>query len=205
MTIEVSKKPAHHSRIGAALATATLLVFAAAPSAHGYSEVQDRPALIQDAKASSSRESHTYRVIYTITESESGKRTGIQRYQLSAVSNGPRAMLKQGTRNPVLTGGYVHEGASDTTQFQFTYLDVGLNLDATLTEGNDGLRLAAKVDQSSMVDAVNPQTLKDPVVKQNTIESSSMVKPGVPMVLGSYDVPGSARHFEIEVTVERIS
>jgi len=56
-----------------------------------------------------------------------------------------------------------------------------------------------------MVDGVNPQTLKDPTIKQNALESSSLVKPGVPVVLGSYDVPGSTRHFEIEVTVEKTS
>jgi hypothetical protein len=80
---------------------------------------------------------------------------------------------------------------------------VGLNLDTVLTDGNDGLRLAAKIEQSTVSEPLNAQALKDPVLKQNVMECSSLVKLGVPIILGSYDVPGSNRHFEVRVMLER--
>jgi hypothetical protein len=144
-------------------------------------------------------------VTYTVTESDGGKRIASQRYAMTVVSNGRAGILKQGTKNPVLTGGYLHEGSPDTTQFQFTYLDVGLNISALLMENSDGLQLAAKIEQSTITETVNPQLLKDPTVRQNVIECSTQVRIGVPVLIGSYDVPGSAHRFEIEAVLERVS
>ncbi len=164
---------------------------------------QDRQPTAGSADGASAREAHTYRLTYAVIASDAGKRISTQHYAITIVS-GERATFKQGNKVPVLTGGYSHEGAPETTQYQFTYLDVGLNLDAALREVTGGVQVRAKVELSSIVDQVNPQLLKDPGVRQTVLETVAMARVGVPVTLGSLDIPESTRHLDIEVTVERM-
>ena len=184
------------------LGSLALLLALSVPGMRAQTEMPDKQTVAQNSN-SGTRESRTYRLVYTLTDSDGGKRLGQQRYTMTIVSNG-RANLKQGSKVPVMTGGYVKEGTPDTTQFQFTYLDVGLSLDATLMSNVDGLNLKTIVEQSSLVDAVNPHALKDPAVLQTKLENSALVKLGVPTVIGSFDVPASTHHLEIEVTLHRM-
>jgi hypothetical protein len=57
---------------------------------------------------------------------------------------GLRTTLKQGSKVPVVTGTYNPGGPS--AQNQMTYVDVGMNFDATLDEFANGVRLRSKVE-----------------------------------------------------------
>ncbi len=201
--------PRRHARRPPNYLTVAGLVLAfALPGLSTCAHGQDRPASQSNAAASnaagvSEREAHTYRLTYAIIESDGGKRTATQHYAMTIVA-GERATFKQGNKVPVLTGGYSHEGTPETTQYQFTYLDVGLNLDAALREVAGGVQVRAKVELSSIVDQVNPQLLKDPGVRQTVLETVAMARVGTPVTLGSLDIPDSTRHLDIEVTVERM-
>ena len=114
----------------------------------------------------------TYRVTYTLNESDNGKRIGVQHFSMVAVT-GQRITLKQGDKVPVATGSFNTDQAAQQTQF--TYLDVGINLDTTLDQFANGLRLRSKVEQSSV--AAGPQTGKladDPIVRQSVLEGTSV-------------------------------
>ena len=170
----------------------------------GLQAVCQEPATQGSSQAS--HEAHTYRLTYTVTESDAGKRTGTQHYAMTIVPD-TRAVMKQGSREPVLTGGYMHDSTSDGTQYQFTYLDVGWNIEANLDERPGGLRLQTKVEESSIVSQAshaNPQSSKDPAVQQIVLQAASYLKAGVPMIVGAIDVPDSTRHLEIEVTIDRL-
>ena len=163
-------------------------------------------AAAPNADLVSKGEQHTYRLIYSVSESDGNKRLGIQHYAMTLATNG-RATLKEGDKIPVMTGGVAHGGAPDATQYEFTYLDVGLNLDASLAEEAGGLELKVKVEQSSILDNSSSQdtALKgEPIVRQMVLQNSAMVQIGKPVVIGSLDVPGSTRHLDIEVTLERM-
>ncbi len=162
------------------------------------------PALpvLGQTSASTDKPAHTYRLLYTVTESDAGKRLGVQHFAMTVVS-GQRASMKEGSKIPVVTGGYTQAGTPQQGQYQITYIDVGLNLDATLSDGNDGLQLKATVEQSGMLDPVDSIT-KDPVIRQSRLDNSCLLKVGTPVVLGSLDVPGSTRHLDIEVVAERV-
>lgn len=151
----------------------------------------------QDAKSPS----HTYRITYTLTVIDGGKRTSSQHFNMTVNSNGSRATLKMGEKVPVVTGSYNSSG--NTSQSQFTYLDIGLNLSALLTEDANGISLTSKVEQSSVAPA--PATLpNDPVVRQMVLENTSLLTPGKPVTIGSLDVPDSNRHMDLEVVIERV-
>jgi type II secretory pathway component GspD/PulD (secretin) len=142
----------------------------------------------------------TYRLTYTITEVDDGKRVGTQHYSMVLVS-GQRTTMKQGSKIPVATG-TVTENGSPATQTQFTYLDVGLNFDATLDESVNGVRLRSKAEQSSLGSDKLIAGISEPVVRQAVLEGTSILTPGKPLILGSLDIPDSTRRMDIEVVMD---
>ncbi len=142
-----------------------------------------------------------YRLTYTITESDGGKRLGIQHFSM-IVASGGRTTLKQGSKVPIVTG--TSNPGSSSEQTQMTYLDVGMNFDASLDEFVDGVRLRTKVEQSGIAEEKSGVGAQDPIVRQTVLEGTSILVPGKPLTLGSLDVPGSTRHLEIEVVLEAV-
>jgi type II secretory pathway component GspD/PulD (secretin) len=143
----------------------------------------------------------TYRLTYTIAESEGGKRIGVQHFTMIVVSGG-RTTLKQGSKVPVVTGSY--STGTNGTQTQMTYLDIGMNFDASLDEFVDGVRLRTKVEQSSISEEKSSVGAQDPIVRQTVLEGTSILAQGKSLMLGSIDIPGSTRHLEIEVMLEAV-
>jgi type II secretory pathway component GspD/PulD (secretin) len=146
------------------------------------------------------RPKRTYRLTYTITEVDDGKRSGTQHFSMVLVS-GQRTTIKQGSKVPVATGS-VTENGSRATQTQFTYLDVGLNFDATLDESVNGVRLRSKAEQSSLGEVREIAGVQEPVVRQAVLEGTAILAPGKPLILGSLDVPDSTRRLDIEVVMD---
>jgi type II secretory pathway component GspD/PulD (secretin) len=150
----------------------------------------------------------SYRITYTITESDAGKRIGAQHFSMNVI-DGQRATLKQGSKIPVLTGSYSPGGADSKTaagvQTQFTYLDVGMNFDSTLTGVANGAMLRSKVEQSSVAaEPANLAGVAEPIVRQTVTESVLFLPTGKPVILGSIDIVGSTRHIDIDVMMEPI-
>lgn len=142
-----------------------------------------------------------YRLTYSVVESEGGRRIGVQHFAMTMIEN-VRTTLKDGSRVPVATGSYNTTGA--TAQTQFTYLDVGLNFDATLSPGVGGLRLNSKVEQSASGEEKTIAGVTEPIIRQAVLEGSATLQVGKPVMLGSLDVAASARHLDIEVLLEAI-
>ncbi len=150
-----------------------------------------------------------YKLTYTVAESDGGKRIGVQHFEM-VVTGGQRTQLKQGSKVPVVTGTYT--AASNASQNQFTYLDIGLNFDATLDEFTNGVRLRTKVERTSVAEtstgpaeAMIRQSLPtDPVIRQTSLEGTSLLVAGKPQILGSLDIPESTRHLDIEVEMDVI-
>jgi type II secretory pathway component GspD/PulD (secretin) len=143
----------------------------------------------------------TYRVTYTIAESDAGKRVGIEHFSLIA-QDGQDTSLKQGDKIPVATGSFSTENSASQTQF--TYLDVGMNFDVTVNTYGSGVMIKSKVEQSSVGASNTIAGVTEPVVRQSVLRGDSAVSLNKPLMLGSIDVPSSTRHLDIDVTVEEI-
>jgi type II secretory pathway component GspD/PulD (secretin) len=143
----------------------------------------------------------TYRLTYTIAESDAGKRVGIEHFSIVAV-DGQRTTLKQGDKVPVATGSFSTENSASQTQF--TYLDVGMNFDATVTTYGSGIMLKSKVEQSSVGASNTIAGVQEPVVRQTVTEGLAAITLGKPFLLGSIDIPGSTRHLDVEIMAELI-
>jgi type II secretory pathway component GspD/PulD (secretin) len=142
-----------------------------------------------------------YRLTYTITDSDGGKSIGTQHFTL-VVASGGKTNLKQGSKVPIVTGA---TKAGDTTQHSdVQYLDVGLGIEASLDAYSDGVRLRTKLEQSSVAEEKSGVGIEDPVIRMTTLEGTSTLVQGKPLVLGSLDFPGSTRHQEVEVVSELV-
>ena len=143
-----------------------------------------------------------YRVTYTLTETDNGKRIGLQHYAM-VVTPGQRTQLKEGSRVPVITGSFSPSDSKGTVK-QATYLDVGLNFDATLETHGTGFQLRSKVEQSSIAEEKSGPGADDPVIRQTLLEGTSILPEGKTVSLGSLDVLGSTRHLDVDAMVEAV-
>ncbi len=162
---------------------------------------QDDIALAHRILADLDKKRPIYRLTYTITELDGGKRTGAEHYALVVVA-GDKTELKQGTRVPIVTGSIDSDTGKPNTQFQ--YVDLGLKIDATLDVSGESLTLRTKLEQSGVADEKSNVGIQDPVIRQSTLEGTSTLVPGKALVLGSIDVPGSTRREEVEVVAEAV-
>jgi general secretion pathway protein D len=103
-------------------------------------------------------------------------------------TDGQRATLKIGSKIPVATGSYnagVSTGvASIGVQTQFTYLDVGVNIDMTPTVHYDReVSLKLKVEVSSQNGSVTISGVTEPIITQRISEQVIQLKEGEPSIL----------------------
>lgn len=144
-----------------------------------------------------------YRLTFTSVETEGSKRIGVQHFAM-IVAAGQRTVLKEGSKVPVATGSYSATGNTGA-QTQITYIDVGMNFDVTLEELANGARLRSKVEQLSIAEQTSGVGLQDPIIRQSSLEGTSFLILGKPLVLGSIDIPGSTRHLNVEVVMEQVA
>ncbi len=159
----------------------------------------EQVALFEQLIQQLDRPHRTFRLTYTITELDAGKRIGVQHFSM-VVPSGQRTTLKEGSKVPVITGSF--DEGKNATQNQLTYLDVGLNFDATLDDFPSGVRMKSKVERSDIAEQKSSVGAGDPIVRQSVLEGTSMLTVGKPLVLGSLDIPDSTRRLEIEAEVE---
>ena len=142
-----------------------------------------------------------YRLTYTLTETDAGKRIGVQHYAM-VVTAGQRMQMKEGSRVPLITGSF--KSTEKGTEQQTTYLDVGLTFDQTLQEHGSGFQMRSVVEQTSIAEEKSGIGPEDPVIRQTRLEGTSILPENKAISLGSVDVLGSTRHLDVEVIVEAV-
>ena len=149
----------------------------------------------------------TYRITYTLTELDAGKTVSTQHFSM-LLGDGEHTTMKEGNKVPVATGTYASGAASTSPsseiQTQFTYLDVGMNFDATISVTGNSVRLTSKVEDSSLDQPVTIAGVTEPVVRQSVLSGTSVLTLDKPFMLGTIDIPNTARHMDIAVLVEQI-
>ena len=139
----------------------------------------------------------TYRLTYTVRDMDDNKQIGIQHFSLIVVS-GARTTLKNGTKVPIVTG-----STSDTngSKSEFTFVDIGLTIDASLDESASGVRLRTRLVRSSVAEEKAIGGIQEPLIRTTEMEGTSILTQGKQVSLGSLDVPGSTRHLDVEVSL----
>lgn len=103
-------------------------------------------------------------------------------------TDGQRATLKIGQKIPVATGSYnagVSTGVANIgVQTQFTYLDVGVNIDITPTVHYDrNVTLKTKVEVSQQNGSVTISGVTEPIIAQRVLEQVIQLREGEPSIL----------------------
>ena len=103
-------------------------------------------------------------------------------------TDGQRSQLKIGSKIPIATGSYnagVSTGiASIGVQTQFTYLDVGVNIDITPTVHYDReISLKLKVEVSAQNGSVTISNVTEPIISQRVAEQVIQLRDGEPSLL----------------------
>ena len=158
-------------------------------------------ALAQKILADLDKTKKIYRLTFTMTEKDGGKTIGVQHFSI-IVASGSRTEFKQGSRVPILVAGTSSGSSASNPELQ--YLDVGQEIEASLDGYLDGVRLRTKVVQSSIAEDKAGAGTQAPVIRQTTLEGTSTLVQGKPLVLGLLDIPGSTRHQEVEVVSELV-
>jgi hypothetical protein len=148
------------------------------------------------------RPSKTYRLTYTFRETDAGKPVESRQVALMATVSGSRTEFKQGTKVPIVTGTADSSNTKQETEMQ--YVDVGLNIEASLDLSGPDLKLWTKVAQSSVAEEKSSLSAQDPVIHQAVIQEQARMIEGKPLVLGALDIPGSTRREQVEVVAELV-
>jgi hypothetical protein len=104
----------------------------------------------------------------------------------------PATLIRNGVRTPVSTG-----------KEQFTYIDVGTNLDCSATLLEDGrYKLQMTLDRSSLMPD-NSSGSSNPVVRQFRVEINQVLKDGqtVESVVSTDPLNGHSYHVSVSLNV----
>jgi len=133
---------------------------------------------------------HAYRVDFSISELEDGKRINTRHYSMD-LNSGPWSQIKIGTRVPV-----------SPTQGSFQYIDLGTSIDCELDEQGEDIALDVRSDFSNL--SSPEEHSSQPIIRQIKINGRTLIAPGKPVVIGAVDDPNSNRQFQLEATVTRV-
>ena len=120
-----------------------------------------------------------------------------RKYSLTVFGQDKNA-FRIGNRVPVPVGG---SGVGNPPQF--TYLDVGVNLDCTLQETGTRIGMRADLDISTAISSDKAPGAA-PTISQIKINISTAVVAGKPSVVASFDDPVTSRKFEVEALVTKV-
>ena len=151
-------------------------------------------------RAQDRNEGPAYKVDFTIRDSgDAGGKTG-RKYSL-LVNRGVRNTFRVGNRVPVVSGTTTGVGSNT----QFSYIDVGMNIDCTVVEAGAKLAMHGDLDIST---AVMPEkganAAPAPTISQIRLNMDTTITPGKPTVVASFDDPVTARKFDLDVTITRM-
>ncbi len=141
-----------------------------------------------------------YKVEFRIRDGSNAAAKNARRYTMLIDTTG-RGVFKVGARVPMVTGPVQNPPANT----QFTFFDVGVNIDTTVREQDGKILLSSSLDMTNPVEPkqpAGPVTLP-PTVSQIHIAVNALVTPGKPTMVASVDDPVTQHHFEVEALVTK--
>lgn len=154
----------------------------------------------QDAAAQAAPPKHFYKLNFTVEEAnDAGKVVNSRNYVAILVTESGAQTFKTGSRIPVATG-----TSSGGTQFQ--YVDVGVNFEVIhASESGDKLGFQLKAEVSSLGGEAGPGMMAgEPVIRQNSWNSTVLIPVGKPTVVFSADELDSKGKMQVELTATRV-
>jgi hypothetical protein len=135
-----------------------------------------------------------YKLDITMRDSTDVAAKAGRKYSL-LLNGSNRSVMKMGNRVPAATGG----------SGQFTYIDVGVNIEAIVSERNGKYLVHANLDMSTVIPPdKTASALPNPTISQIRIDIDTTLTPGKPTVVASFDDPGTARKVDIDLLLTKM-
>jgi len=154
-------------------------------------------------------DSALYKVEFNIHDgSDASAKTG-RRYTLLTGAN-HKAVFKVGSRVPVATGsfqpGVGGAGVNPLVNTQYSYIDIGVNIECWVSEMNGKIGMHGSIDLSTAEQhaAQGSAIPSNPTVGQTKLDLDMAVEPGKPTVIASIDDPVNLRKLQVEATVTKV-
>lgn len=174
-----------------AMVASALMIGLVAGGAVRPAAAQDSTAAAKSAPQELPKPLEAYRLDFSISELEDGKKINTRQYSMYINAN-DRNELKIGTKVPIDTSSGVE------------YMDVGTNISSRLQVHNGQQELYVSIEMSNFAIPEQAQGHTRPVIRQLKISATTLALLGKPMVIGSLDDPNSKRQFQVEVTVTKL-
>ena len=145
-----------------------------------------------------------YKVVFLIYEVEDGKKINERTYTLpvTSVDGNPRdTTMSVGSRIPIATA----INTSDKTVWQ--YIDIGLNIDCSVTEQGDKFIVRGGIVLSSLAmpeQGTDPRSGGNPVVREVRENFTTLVPPGKPTLVTTMDDINSKKRTQVEITATKV-
>ncbi len=142
---------------------------------------------------------NVYKVEFNIRDGNESAKAG-RRYTM-LINNGTKGVFKLGSRVPVVTGSFQPGGNT-----QFTYIDVGVNIECSIAEHGPSVGLNASIDLSMIAPpekGVPPAP--NPTITQIRFNLNADLPPGKSTAVTMVDDPVTTRKFEVEATVTKVN
>jgi Bacterial type II and III secretion system protein len=147
---------------------------------------------------------HFYRMHFSVEEiNGAGHATNTRSYvETISTANGREQQIKTGSKVPVATGSF---GSKAVPVTQFQYIDLGVDLGVLdPKEHGDMLSFRLMANVSSIARQAEVAGTGEPVIRQNTWDSTVTVPIGKPTIVFSSDDLDSTGKMQIEVTATRV-
>jgi general secretion pathway protein D len=161
------------------------------------------------AHAQDSRGSAVYKVEFNIHDGN-GAAAKIRRYTLVTTAN-QKATIRVGSRVPTATGsfqpGVGGVGVNPLVNTQYTYLDVGVDIECIVADVNGKMVMHGTIDSSSIVEheGAHGAPPPNPTLGQTKVTLDTSVEPGKPTTVAAIDDPVTGRQFQVQATVTRVN
>jgi len=140
-----------------------------------------------------------FKVDFTIRDTgDQGGKTGRKYSVLVYAQN--KGVFKIGNRVPVPTGG--PGGVAANTQF--TYVDVGVNIECTVQDMGGRIGMRSDLDISTAVSNEKTPAVA-PTISQIHLSIETSIPPGKPAIVASFDDPVTARKFDVEAVATKVN
>jgi hypothetical protein len=143
-----------------------------------------------------------YRVEVNFREGNDSGALTDRRYTL-LVTDSKKVVFKVGSRTPAVSGSLEPPASGSMVSTQFTYLDVGVNIQCTLHAVGGKVAINGSLDMSNIDGASAVAGVHNPIVKQTRLDLEAVVELGKPTVVASIDDPLTTRKLQVEVTVSK--
>ena len=152
---------------------------------------------------------HYYHLEYVIQElGNDGKPTNSRTYSTIVGTDRHQqfSAIRTGSRVPIITGALHSPSGESKLEFQYQYLDVGVNIDTqNVREIGRQLSINLKAEVSTLAESA-PSTasglVNDPVIRQNMWQASVLIPIAKPTIVFSSDALDSkgGMHFVVTAT-----